>query len=128
VFDAIRAAYDLGYCDKQNGMVSAAREVEMDHGAALISSLESIAYLQAAQAAPADRLGSVRCPRCWEMMSVPAAPAPVPLTDEQIVALAREVLEQPTQDGKPAAWQLAEGIARAIERAHGIAANKGGEA
>lgn len=76
VFDAIRAAYDLGYCDKQNGMVSAAREVEMGHGAALISSLESIAYLQAAQAAPTEPVGSVRCPRCWEMMSVPAAPAP----------------------------------------------------
>ncbi len=42
------------------------------------------AYEAEAKPAPADRLGSVRCPKCWEMMSVPAAPALVSLTDDQI--------------------------------------------
>lgn len=45
----------------------------------------ALAALEAeAKPAPADRLGSVRCPKCWEMMSVPAAPALVSLTDDQI--------------------------------------------
>lgn len=52
VFDAIRAAYDMGHSDRQNNSY-AGREVEVDHGGALISGLESIAYLQAAPAAPA---------------------------------------------------------------------------
>ena len=39
------------------------------------------------------------------------------LTDQEIVNLARGVLEKPVNDGKPAAWQLADGIARAIEAA-----------
>lgn len=37
------------------------------------------------------------------------------LTDERIIEIAREVMERPVDDGKPAAWQLAEGVARAIE-------------
>jgi hypothetical protein len=40
--------------------------------------------------APADRLGSVRCPRCWEMMSAPAAPAPVPLTQKELERICYE--------------------------------------
>ena len=51
---------------------------------------------------------------------IAANPPRAPLTEEQIIRIARTVLEQPTQDGKPAAWQLAQGIARAIEQAHGI--------
>ena len=51
---------------------------------------------------------------------IAAHPPRAPLTEEQIIKIARTVLEQPTQDGKPAAWQLAQGIARAVEAAHGI--------
>lgn len=55
-------------------------------------------------------------------------PQPVvrePLTDEQIARIARSVLEAPVTDGVAPAWELAVGVARAIERAHGIT-QKGG--
>jgi hypothetical protein len=39
------------------------------------------------------------------------------LTEEEIIKLARGVLEKPANDSEPAAWQLADGIARAIEAA-----------
>ena len=43
-----------------------------------------------------------------------------PLTEGEIIKVARKVLEHPIEDGKPAALQLAVGVARAVERAHGI--------
>lgn len=53
--------------------------------------------------------------------AAPTAPQPntepEPMSNERIIKLAREVLEKPVIDGKPAALQLAEGIARAIESA-----------
>jgi hypothetical protein len=39
------------------------------------------------------------------------------LTDNEIINLARGVLEKPINYSEPAAWQLADGIARAIEAA-----------
>ena len=45
-------------------------------------------------------------------------PQPVvrePLTDEQIARIARSVLEAPVTDGVAPAWELAVGVARAIE-------------
>jgi hypothetical protein len=40
VFDAIAGAYDLGYSDRKAGRIGAAKEVEIDHGGALIAALE----------------------------------------------------------------------------------------
>jgi hypothetical protein len=50
----------------------------------------------------------------------PAAPVPVPLTDEQLRDIARAL---PFSDGPRLTyiWQVSKGFARAIERAHGIA-------
>lgn len=61
----------------------------------------------------------------WNRRAQPTPPAVVePMTDEQIARIARSVLETPVADGVAPAWELAVGIARAIEAAHGIGIKK----
>jgi hypothetical protein len=59
--------------------------------------------------------GVVQCHNCGQTYTHPPRREWRGLTEEEIIKLARGELEKPVNYSEPAAWQLADGIARAIE-------------
>ena len=109
IYDAIRGAYDLGCVDQQNG-TRASREVELDHGNALISGLAAIAYLAAPSCTCPSGDGSLRWP-------CPEHPAPAPEATPLFKPNANEILKGYNLGfaaGKDAAAQAQQSIPKGI--------------